>query len=269
MTEILLADDHAVVLEGLRVLIERESDMRVAGETVSGLEVEGLVARLRPDLVVLNLVMPEINGLEITRLLRTNHPRTRVVVLSSHANSAYAANAFHHGAGGYILKRSTTAQLVEAIRVVAAGGRYLSPPLSEEDVEKHSAQIPDTRLDLYEKLTRRERQVLGLAAHGLKCCEIGVRLAISSRTVEVHRANVMRKLGLRTQVELYRYALSRRIVVGPVSPAETGAICRDRTCEECRQQVLDSCRKLLASAENTKQVCQLSLEFVLPCKSRR
>lgn len=264
MITILLADDHAIVRAGLRTLMEHERDLQVVGETGSGLDVERLVAELRPDLVVLDLVIPEVNGLEITRRLRAKYPATRVIILSMHAASAYVANAIANGANGYVLKGGAATEVLQAIRIVMAGARYLSPPFNDQSVEEYLAQASNTRLDLYEKLTAREREVFGLAAHGLKCFEIGLRLDISSRTVEVHRANAMRKLGLRTQAEMYRYALGRQIILGPLAPAHPGQGCQDKTCEECRQKLLESCHEVLASVQSADQVCQVSLGLDLP-----
>ena len=139
-------------------------------------------------------------------------PRTRALVLSMHANPAYVVEAIQSGAAGYVLKGSSAAELVRAIRAVASGERHLSPPLSEEMVEAYAQRAVPTGLDLYRTLTQREREVLHLAAEGQTSAQIGARLNISPRTVEVHRANLMRKLGLRGQGDLVRYALGRGIL---------------------------------------------------------
>jgi len=209
---VLLADDHAVVRLGLRALIEDESDLALVGEAGDGLEVLPMVERLRPDVLVLDLIMPGLNGLEILREIPRRAPHTRVVVLSMHANEAYVLEALRHGAMGYVLKGSNAAELVRAVRSAAAGQRYLSPPLSERSLDAYAQQAQSPQPDLYESLTAREREVLHLAAEGHTSTEIAKRLFISPRTVETHRSNLMRKLGLETQTELVRYALRRGIV---------------------------------------------------------
>ncbi len=209
---ILLADDHPVVRQGLRALLEGEPDFRIVDEAGDGLEASQLAERLQPDMLVLDLMMPGLNGLEVTRQVSQRSPRTRVVILSMHANEAYVLEALRNGATGYVLKDSSAADLVQAVREVTAGRRYLSPPLSERAIEAYTQKAKAAVLDLYETLTAREREVLHLAAEGHTSREIADRLHISPRTVEVHRANMMHKLGLRTQTDLIRYALRRGIL---------------------------------------------------------
>ena len=212
MTKIVLADDHHVVRQGLRSLLEAESDFSVIGEAGDGLEVTQLVERLRPDVLVLDLMMPSLNGLEVTRQVSQRSPRTHVVILSMHANEAYVLEALRAGAVAYVLKESTSAELVRAVREAVAGRRYLSPPLSERAIEAYMQKAESATLDPYETLTAREREVLHLVAEGHTNAEIADRLFISRRTVETHRANLMRKLGLRTQTDLISYALRRGIL---------------------------------------------------------
>ena len=209
---ILLADDHPVVRQGLRALLEGESDFRIIGEVGDGLEASQLAERLQPDVLVLDLMMPGLNGLEVARQVSQRSPRTRIVILSMHSNEAYVLEALRNGATGYVLKDSSAADLVRAVREVTAGRRYLSPPLSERAIEAYTQKAKVAALDLYETLTTREREVLHLAAEGHTNREIADRLHISPRTVEVHRANMMHKLGLRTQTDLIRYALRRGIL---------------------------------------------------------
>ena len=212
LTTIVLADDHPVVRQGLRAVLEAEKDFRLIGETGDGLETVRLIERLQPDVLMLDLMMPGLGGLEVTRQVSQRSPRTRVVILSMHADEAYVLEALKNGATGYVLKESSADDLVRAIREVAAGRRYLSPPLSERAIETYVQRARDASLDGYESLTPREREVLHLAAEGHHNPEIAARLFISSRTVEVHRANLMRKLGFRTQTDLVRYALKRGIL---------------------------------------------------------
>ncbi|MFN2270072.1 MAG: response regulator [Anaerolineae bacterium] len=212
MTTILLADDHRIVRQGLRALLEAEPDFSLVGETGDGLEAIQLAERLQPDVIVLDLMMPGINGLEATRQISDNCPQTRVVILSMHADEAYVLEALRNGASGYVLKDSSADDLVRAVREVEAGRRYLSPPLSERAIEAYTRKAQETSLDSYEELTNREREVLHLAAEGHSSTEIAERLSISSRTVETHRANMMRKLDLHSQTDLIRYALKRGII---------------------------------------------------------
>ena len=209
---IVLAEDHHVVRQGLRALLAAEPDFEVVGEAASGLEVAPLVERVKPDVLVVDFVMPGLNAPDIVRRATRLSPRTRALVLSMHANPAYVVEAMQSGAAGYVLKGSSAAELVRAIRAVAGGERHLSPPLSEEMVESYAQRAVPTGLDLYRTLTQREREVLHLAAEGQTSAQIGARLNISPRTVEVHRANLMRKLGLRGQGDLVRYALGRGIL---------------------------------------------------------
>jgi two-component system response regulator NreC len=212
MTTIVLADDHRIVRQGLRALLEAEPDFRLVGETGDGLEAAQLAERLQPDVAVLDLMMPGISGLEATRLISSRCPKTRVVILSMHADEAYVLEALRNGAAGYVLKDSTADELVRAVREVVAGRRYLGPPLSERAIEAYVQKAQEMALDPYEKLTDREREVLHLAAEGHSSAEIADKLSISSRTVETHRANMMRKLGLNSQTDLIRYALKRGII---------------------------------------------------------
>jgi two-component system response regulator NreC len=212
ITTIVLADDHHIVRQGLRALLEAEPDFAVTGEAADGLVAAGLVERLKPDVLVLDLMMPGLNGLDVVRQVRQRSPQTRVIILSMHANEAYVLEALRNGVVGYVLKDSTASDLAQAVREAAAGRRYLSPPLSERAIEAYVHKADAAPLDLYETLSGREREVLHLAAEGYNNTEIAARLCISARTVETHRANVMRKLGLHSQTDLIRYALRRGIL---------------------------------------------------------
>jgi DNA-binding NarL/FixJ family response regulator len=212
MTTIVLADDHHVVRQGLRALLEAQPDFQLVGEAGDGLEAVQLTERLKPDVLVIDLMMPSLNGLEATRQVRQRSPHTRVVILSMHANEAYVLEALRNGAAGYVLKDSSAADLVHAVREVVAGRRYLSSPLSERAIEAYIRKATDVTLDPYEMLTNREREVLYLAAEGRTNTEIADQLSISPRTAETHRANLMHKLGLRTHTDLIRYALRRGIL---------------------------------------------------------
>jgi DNA-binding NarL/FixJ family response regulator len=211
MVQIVLAEDHLVVREALRVLLESEPDLEVVGQTHDGNHVVPLVESVRPDVVVLDLMLPGLGGLEVIRQLARSSCTTRVVVLSMHDSEAYVIEALRSGALGYALKQAEAAELVRAIREVAAGRRYLSPPLSDRALEAY-ARSADRRSDPYDTLTARERVVLRLVAQGHTSAVIGGELFISPRTVETHRANLMNKLGLRSQADVVRFAMREGIL---------------------------------------------------------
>ena len=210
--KIIIADDHAVVRIGLRTLLEKESDFRVIGEASDGVQTIELVKLLNPDAVILDMIMPGINGIEITRQIKKISSGTQVIILSMHANEAYVVETLKQGASGYVLKDSTGNDLVKAVREVIAGRRYLSPPLSERALERYIQISTNTGLDSYEVLTEREREVLSLAAEGSSNAEIAEKLSISQRTAEAHRFNLMHKLGLKNNAELIHYAIQRGII---------------------------------------------------------
>lgn len=209
---ILLAEDHVIVRQGLRALLTAEPDFRIVGETGDGLEAVRLVEVLKPDVIVLDLEIPSLKGLEATRQIRGHNPRTHVVILSMHAKEAYVLEALKNGASGYVLKGSEAQELITAIRLATQGMRYLSPPLTENAIEAYLQKSQEQNLDPYETLTDRERQILHLVAEGMSGTEIARRLVISARTVEVHRSKMMRKLGLKGDKALIRYALRRGII---------------------------------------------------------
>jgi two-component system, NarL family, response regulator NreC len=212
MISIMLADDHPVVRRGMQTLLEAEPDFSVVGETGDGLETVRLVERLQPDVLILDLMMPGLSGLEALRIIRQRSPRTRVVVLSMYGNNAFVATALMNGVSGFVLKGCEEENLVRAVREAVVGRRYLSPPITERAIDAYIEQVRVGQLDPHETLTAREREVLQLAAEGNTGAEIAARLHISQRTVENHRANVMRKLGLKNQSELVRYAVRRGLI---------------------------------------------------------
>ncbi len=209
MTTIVLVDDHQMVRQGLRALLEAETDFSVAGETGSGLEALTLVERIRPDILIVDLMLPDLNGLEVTRRVTQQFPKTRSVVLSMRNVESYVLAALNNGAYAYVLKASSAADLVYAVRETLAGRHYLSPPLSERAITAYAATAAQAVLDPYETLTGREREVLQLAAQGLSNAKIAARLSVSATTVATHRSNLMHKLGLHSQTDLVRYALQR------------------------------------------------------------
>ncbi|HEY2666378.1 MAG TPA: response regulator transcription factor [Actinomycetota bacterium] len=213
---VLLAEDHPVVREGLRAMLEAEGDFQVVGQTGNSSEVGGMVEELHPDVLVLDLIMPGIGGLNALRELGRRRLNTRVVVLSMYANEAYVLEALQNGAGAYVLKQSEAAELVRGIREVAKGRRYLSPPLSQRAVEAYAKRAKGTVAAREAELTAREKEVLMLVGQGFTSAQIGERLFISVRTVESHRSNLTKKLGLHSQAEMVRTALRRELT--PLDP---------------------------------------------------
>jgi two-component system response regulator NreC len=211
LTTIVLADDHQVVRQGLRALLESEPTFTIVGEASDGLQAIELVTTLKPCVLVVDLMMPGLGGLEVTRQVKKHQPDLRVVILSMHASEAYVLEALRNGAAAYVLKNASADDLVRAVHEVSGGRRYLSPPLSERAIEAYSEKTV-TSVDRYETLTTREREVLQLAAEGNSHLAIATRLGISPRTAEVHRANLMRKLELRNQTDLIRYAIRRGLI---------------------------------------------------------
>ena len=211
-TTIVLADDHQVVRQGLKALLEAESDFSVVGEAGDGLQAIKRVELLNPRVLVLDVMMPGLNGLDVTPQIKKCSPNTQVVILSMYSNEAYVLEALGSGASAYVLKDSSSDDLVHAVREAAAGRRYLSPPLSDRAIEVYQQRAQATTLDRYETLTAREKEVLHLAAEGCTSADIAGRLGISGRTAETHRSNLMHKLDLHTQADLIRFALRRGIV---------------------------------------------------------
>jgi DNA-binding NarL/FixJ family response regulator len=221
-TTIVLGDDHKIVLRGLRALLESQSGFSVIGEAVDGLKVTSMVERLKPDVLVVDLMMPGLSGFDVTRRVTKKLPKTRVVILSMYSSEAHVVEALRSGAAAYVLKDANVEELVAAIREASMGRRYLSAPYSNDLIDSYLKRPGNT--DPYETLTPREREVLHLVAEGLTSGEIAARLFISPRTAESHRANLMRKLGLRSRTDLVRFAFQRGIVpletAGAPIPAE-------------------------------------------------
>ncbi|HEY2924375.1 MAG TPA: response regulator transcription factor [Candidatus Eisenbacteria bacterium] len=207
---IVLGDDHKIVLRGLRALLEAQPGLAVIGEATDGLKVAGLVERLKPDVLVLDLVMPGLGGFDVTRRLAKRLPKTHIVILSMYSSEAHVVEALRSGASAYVLKDASAEDLVTAIREAAAGRRFLSAPFSNDVIESFLSRPGG--IDPYDTLTPREREVLHLVAEGLTSGAIASRLFISPRTAESHRANLMRKLGLRSRTDLVRFAFQRGLV---------------------------------------------------------
>ncbi len=209
---VLLADDHPLVRRGLRNLLEAEPDISVVGEAEDGLQVVQLAEKLRPSVMVVDLMMPNLNGLEVIREVRHRSPHTRAIVLSMQRADPYIVEAFRLGAVGYVLKDSAPGEVVYAIRQALLGTKYLSPKLGESLLDYMGELTGDAKENRYDTLTNREREVLQMASEGKTASEIGRMLSISARTAELHRSRMMDKLGLRNQTELVRYAVQRGIL---------------------------------------------------------
>ena len=210
---ILLADDHAIIRAGIRLLLERHSEMCVVGEVSDGREAVAAVEKHHPDVVVMDLTMPNLNGIEGTRQIREAYPKVAVVVLSMHSDEGYVLRALKAGALGYVLKDSTETDLISAVRAVSAGKSFFSPGVSKLLVDDYSRQLQGRRLeDSYDLLTNREREILQLAAEGKSNKEVAGMLNISAYTVETHRKNIMEKLDLHGVPELILYAVRKGVV---------------------------------------------------------
>jgi DNA-binding NarL/FixJ family response regulator len=214
MTTIVLADDHPIVRQGIRGLLESEPGFVVVGEAGDGHEAVDLLERLRPDLAIIDLMLPALNGLEVTRRALRASPHIRVVILSMYSDEPHVLEALQAGALAYILKGASSETILFAVGEALAGRRYLSPPLTDRAVEVYLSQAGAAArpVDRYALLTRREREVLELLARGASYTEIAEQLIISPRTAETHRTNLMRKLDLKTPADLTLYAVQRGLI---------------------------------------------------------
>ncbi|HET7143557.1 MAG TPA: response regulator transcription factor [Anaerolineales bacterium] len=209
---ILLADDHPFVRRGVRNLLEAEADFSVIGEAEDGLQVVQMAEKLHPDILIVDLMMPNLNGLEVLKQVSKRSPKTRNIVLSMQSADPYVVEAFRSGASGYILKDGAPDELIDAIRQVLLDDRYLSPKLPERLIAALTESRGNAEKDRYETLTNREREIFQMTAEGRTSQEIGDKLMISPRTVEVHRSNLAGKLGIKNQVDLIRFAIKRGIL---------------------------------------------------------
>jgi DNA-binding NarL/FixJ family response regulator len=214
MTSVVVVDDHPIVREGLKHLLRGQPEFTIVGEADQGLVALDLVERLHPDLVIVDLLLPDLNGVEVIRRMLRVSPRTRIVALSMYADESHVVEALGAGARAYIIKGASAEMTLFALRETLAGRRYLSPPLAEHliDVYVSGAQITPRKADRYELLTAREREVLELLARGATYAEIAEKLTISPRTAETHRTNLMRKLNLKTQTDVTLYAIQRGLI---------------------------------------------------------
>ena len=210
---ILLADDHTIVRDGLRALLERQADMSVVAEAGDGRECVQLAEQHSPDVVIMDVAMPEMNGIEAARRILSANPKTSVLILSMHRDESYVLRALRAGARGYLLKDSPRDDVLTAIRTVAAGRSFLSRQVSQILQEDYVRQLESRGLeDSYDLLTDREREILQLLAEGKANKEVANLLNISPTTVETHRAHILQKLSLHSTADLILYAVRKRII---------------------------------------------------------
>jgi DNA-binding NarL/FixJ family response regulator len=204
---VLIVDDHGMMREGLRLLISVQPDMEVVGEAENGQRALAMVAVIKPSVIVMDVSMPEMNGVKATQLLSQSHPTSQIVALTRHTDGGYVRQLLRAGASGYVLKQSSSDELVRAIRAVAAGRTYLDPAITEYVVERSVRPRASAATGVEPNLSQREEEVLRMVASGLLSREIAGRLSISIKTAETHKANAMRKLALDSRVDVVRYAV--------------------------------------------------------------
>jgi len=213
MIHIVLADDHVVMRNGLRLLLERQPDFEVTGEAADGRATVEICEAKRPDVVVLDIAMPQLNGIEAARQISTKLPQTAVVVLSMHSDEAYVLRALKAGARAYLLKDSAEADLIAAIRAVSEGKAFFSPSISKMLMDDYVRRLEQRGVeDSYELLTTREREILQLLAEGKSNKEVASILNLSLYTVETHRGNILQKLNLHSVPELILYAVRKGVI---------------------------------------------------------
>ncbi len=212
-TRILLADDHTIMRKGLRLLLERQAGFQVIGEAADGRETVELTDTLRPDVVVLDIAMPNLNGIEAARQIALKQPSTAVVILSMHSDESYVLRALKAGARAYLLKDSAESDLIGAIQAVTEGKAFFSPAISKTLADDYVRRLQQRGVDdSYELLTTRERELLQLVAEGKSNKDIANLLSLSLYTVETHRGNIMQKLNLHSVPELILYAVRKGVI---------------------------------------------------------
>jgi two-component system response regulator NreC len=213
LIKIILADDHAVIRRGLRLVLEQQPDFEVVGEANDGREAVAMVEDLKPGIAVLDITMPNLNGIEAARQISAKHPEVGIIVLSMHADESFVLRALKSGARGYLLKESAEGDLINAIRLVSEGKSFFSPTVSRMLVQDYVRQLQDKDVeDSYELLTLRERELLQLIAEGKSNKDVAAMLNLSLYTVETHRSNILGKLNLHSVPELILYAVRKGVI---------------------------------------------------------
>lgn len=211
--KVLLAEDHTIVRKGIRSLLADDPKIEVVGEAEDGREAVEKVVSLSPDIVLMDITMPNLNGLEATRQIKKQFPEVKVLMLTMYTNEAYIFQVLQAGASGYLVKQSAPAELLSAIAAVHRGDTFLSPSISKKIVDGYLQKGMETAVTTrYEKLTSREREILQLITEGCSNKEIAEKLTISVKTVGVHRNNLMEKLDIHNTTELVKYALRKGII---------------------------------------------------------
>jgi two-component system, NarL family, response regulator NreC len=214
LSRVLLADDHSVVRQGLRVWLERSGTVEVVAEAADGREAVRLAEELAPDIVLMDIAMPLLNGIEATAQITRKNPQTKVIILSVHADESYILRALNAGAKGYLLKEATENDLLPAVRSVQLGKPYFSPSIARILLEDYMRMLQQNQLqDSYELLSQREKEVLQLLAEGKSNKEVAQLLNLSPHTIDSHRTNMMQKLGLHNTAEIVLYAVRKNIIV--------------------------------------------------------
>lgn len=206
-TKIILADDHRIIREGIRNLLSQEQDFKVVGEASDGREVVRLNQELQPDVLIMDITMPNLNGIDATRQIIKQNPETKIIALSMHSDHHFVAEMLQAGATAYLLKDCVSDELVQAIRLVCQGKTYLSPEIASLLVKDYRSQVQQTSTPKSVTLSPREREVLQLLAEGHSTKNIAEKLFLSVKTIEAHRAQIMRKLDIHNVAELTKYAI--------------------------------------------------------------
>ena len=211
--KIILADDHAIVRSGLARLLQQQEGIEIAGQADNGVSAVALAKQLQPDIVIMDIGMPDLNGIEATRQIVRDLPQVKVIGLSMHSSKKYVKEMFKAGASGYLLKNCPFEELTEAIKVVLAGQTYISPSISSAVIGDYIADAADDEKSVFSVLTEREREVLQLLAEGKTTKQIAEHLHISSKTVEAHRLKIMHKLEIDNIAQLTKYAIQEGLTM--------------------------------------------------------
>jgi len=211
--KVIVADDHAIVREGVRMILAREPDIEVVGEAADGEQALELVAAQRPQVVIMDISMPGMGGIEATQRLKAEHPEIQVLALTMHEDESYVFQLLRAGAAGYVLKRAAAQDLVQAVRAASRGEAFLYPSVARKVVEDYLKRVETgEERERYDGLTAREKEILTLIAGGLSNQQIAEKLYISIKTVQTHRAHILEKLGLHDRTELVRYAIRKGLI---------------------------------------------------------